>query len=454
MSWQGKNVLIVGLGKSGRAAAAELARLGARVTACDRQQLAGEGLAPLGQAGVELLLGRYPEVDRLKPQLVITSPGVPAWEPPLTAARQLGIPVWSELELAYRLLPPEVKIAAITGTNGKTTTTALCGQILKDAGLPVVIGGNIGTPLVEELGEVQPGGFVVCEVSSFQLEAIASFRPQVAAILNITPDHLDRHGDLDGYQAAKGRILAYQEPGDIAVLNYDDPLTRDLASQARGRVLFFSRQQPLEQGAYLKGDVIYCNLGSGEVRLCHRQELSLKGSHNLENCLAASLVALALGVTPAKLVATLKTFPGVAHRLEWVAEVEGVTYINDSKGTNPEATMKALEAYPNPLVLIAGGRNKGSDFTLLAQKMVGRVKYLVLVGEAAADLEQAARGAGLQAIYRATNFAEAVREAARAAVPGDIVMLSPACASWDMFKNYEERGELFKGLVRQLAGGQ
>jgi UDP-N-acetylmuramoylalanine--D-glutamate ligase len=367
MSWQSKKVLIVGLGRSGCAAAAAMVRLGAAVTACDREPVKGKEIEALRQAGVEVITGRYPDIASLAPELVVTSPGVPAWEPPLEQARQLGIPVWSELELAYRLLPAGVKIAAITGTNGKTTTTSLCGRIFKEAGLPVVVGGNIGIPLVKETGEVQPGGYIVCEVSSFQLEAVTSFRPQVAVVLNVTPDHLDRHGNLEGYLAAKRRILAFQEADDFAVLNYDDPLSRDLAAAAKAQVLFFSRQQPLERGAFLRDDVLYGNLNGVDIRLCHREELSLKGNHNLENCLAASLVALALGVRPQSLVATLKTFPGVPHRLERVAEVNGVLYINDSKGTNPEATMKAIESYPNPLILIAGGRNKGSDFTLLAR---------------------------------------------------------------------------------------
>ncbi|MBC7323878.1 MAG: UDP-N-acetylmuramoyl-L-alanine--D-glutamate ligase, partial [Moorella sp. (in: Bacteria)] len=260
MSWQGKKVLVIGLGKSGLAAAAELARLGAVVTACDRERISGDRIKALAGKGINLVLGRYPEVPLLQPQLVVTSPGVPPGEPPLLQARQLAIPVWSELELAYRLLPAGVKIAAVTGTNGKTTTTALCGQIFRDAGLPVVVGGNIGIPLVEEIREVKPGGYVVCEVSSFQLEAVTSFRPRVAAVLNITPDHLDRHGDLDSYIAAKSRILAFQEEDDFAILNYDDPCTRALARGARGRVLFFSRQQRPERGAFLKEGVICCNL--------------------------------------------------------------------------------------------------------------------------------------------------------------------------------------------------
>ncbi|OIQ09755.1 UDP-N-acetylmuramoylalanine--D-glutamate ligase [Moorella thermoacetica] len=451
MSWQGKSVLVVGLGRSGRAAATELARLGAKVTACDRQALAEEELENLRKEGVHLILGGYPEVNELQPDLVITSPGVPSGEPPLARARARGIPVWSELELAYRLLPPGVKVVAITGTNGKTTTTSLCGRILQEAGWPAVVGGNIGIPLVKELQEITPGSYVVCEVSSFQLEAITSFHPQVAAILNITPDHLDRHGSLENYIAAKARVMAYQEARDFAILNYDDPHTRSLAGGARSRVLFFSRRERPPLGAWLEDGVICCDLGAGgTVKLCHCEELSLKGSHNLENSMAAALVALALGVDPEQLTRTLKTFPAVPHRLEPVAEINGVCYINDSKGTNPEATMKAINAYSNPLVLIAGGRNKGSDFTLLAQQMAGRVKHLVLVGEAARELEQAARKAGIDSIYLAPDFASAVREAAGAARPGDIVMLSPACASWDMFKNYEERGDVFKSLVLQM----
>lgn len=454
MSWQGKSILVVGLGRSGRAAAAELTRLGARVTACDRQPLEGEELAALSRAGVNLILGSYPEIGKWRPELVITSPGVPSGEPPLVEARKMGIPIWSELELAYRLLPPEVKVIAITGTNGKTTTTSLCGRILQEAGLPAVVGGNIGIPLVKELQDIKPGSYVVCEVSSFQLETITSFHPRVAAILNITPDHLDRHGSLENYIAAKEQVMAYQEGDDFVVLNYDDPLTRAMASRARARVLFFSRQERPPLGAWLEEGAIYYNVGTGApARLCLSEELSLKGNHNLENSMAAALVALALGVEAEQLRQTLKTFPAVPHRLEPVAEINGVHYINDSKGTNPEATMKALEAYPNPLVLIAGGRNKGSDFTLLAQQMVGRVKHLVLVGEAAPELEEAARKAGLTSIYRARDFAVAVREASRAAAPGDIVMLSPACASWDMFKNYEERGDTFKALVLKMKDG-
>lgn len=450
MTWTGKKVLIVGLGKSGKAAAVELARLGAEVIACDKKSINMAELKDLSEAGIELVLGRYPDLESIKPDLVITSPGVPSDESPLAIAKKMGIPVWSELEMAFRFLERQTKVAAITGTNGKTTTTSLCGYILQRANLPVVVGGNIGTPLVKAVKDIQPNSYVVTEVSSFMLENIASFHPRVSVILNITPDHLDRHGNMDNYVKAKENIMAFQDPQDFVVLNYDDPLTRNLAKRAKPQVLFFSLNEKLDKGAYLKEGVVCCNLGNGEIKLCHYEELSLKGSHNVQNVMAASLVALALGVNPSDLIEALKTFPGVSHRLELVEDINGVIYINDSKGTNPEATIKALEAYDNPIILIAGGRNKGSDFTKLAQKMVGRVKYLILIGEATGDLELAAKSVGIKDIYRAPDFNSTVLKAAKVAEPGDVVMLSPACASWDMFKSYEERGDLFKKLVAQL----
>ncbi len=450
MNWQGKKVLVVGLGKSGRAAAVELSRLGALVTACDHQPLTEDRLENLKQAGVKLFLGGYPAVSSINPQLLITSPGVPPEEPPLVAAQKLAIPIWGELELAYRLMPSDVKIVAITGTNGKTTTTALCGRMFKNAGLVTIIAGNIGIPLVKKAKEIAPGNYIICEVSSFQLETASFFHPQVAIILNITPDHLDRHGSLGAYIAAKEKLIARQGAKDYTILNYDDPILKKIASRSKGQVLFFSRRQPLEQGAYLLGGNIYVNLGDREIRLCHQEELALKGKHNLENCLAASLGAAVMGVPATQIVRTLKDFSGLPHRLEAVAKIKDVLYINDSKGTNPEASIMAIDSYPNPLVLIAGGRKKGSEFTHLAHKMLGRVKHLILLGEAAGEIETEARAAGIKSIYQAGNMEEAVTEAAKVADPGDIVMLSPACTSWDMFESYEQRGEIFKNLVLGL----
>jgi len=453
MEWPSKKVLVVGLGKSGVAAARVLAGLGAKVFACDKAMKSEEEIRPLKEAGVALFVGGYPEVGQIRPDLVVTSPGVPLEEPPLKAARSTGIPVWGELELAFRLLPAGVKIVAITGTNGKTTTTALTGQVLKDAGYPVVVAGNIGIPLVEKVGEAFPGEYFVCEVSSFQLETVETFHPHIAAILNITPDHLDRHGSFMEYVKAKARLLSLQDSNDFAVLNFDDPNTRDLEKQVKGHLVYFSRQKALSFGSFVEDGFICLELGKGLQPLCRVEELALKGLHNLENSLAAAAIGGILGIPPSNLSYTLKTFPGVPHRLEPVARVDGVLYVNDSKGTNPEATVKAIEAYSEPLILIAGGKNKGSDFSFLAQKMVGRVKHLILLGEAAPAIKQAAEKAGLASIFLVRDLKEAVERAKELASPGDVVLLSPACASWDMFRNYEERGNLFKSLVRSLSEG-
>ncbi|HBT48134.1 MAG TPA: UDP-N-acetylmuramoyl-L-alanine--D-glutamate ligase [Peptococcaceae bacterium] len=453
MEWKEHRVLVVGLGKSGMAAAGILAGLGAEVVACDKEAKEEREVRWLGDKGVRLVLGSYPELEALKPHLVVTSPGVPLWEPPLRTARLLGIPVWGELELAYRLLPPRSTVIGITGTNGKTTTTALTGQILKDAGYAVKVVGNIGTPLVAEAVKASPGWYFVCEVSSFQLETVELFRPRVAVLLNLTPDHLDRHITWEEYVRCKARIFAAQEEDDFAVLNYDDPVVRELRKQTRGRVFFFSRSQRVERGAFVQGERLYLDLGDGVRYLCGAEELALKGGHNLENALAAAAAAGLVGVSARAIAHTLKTFKGVPHRLEFVGEIKGVQYINDSKGTNPEATLKALDAYRQPLILIAGGKNKGSDFTLLARKIRERVKHLILLGEAAPVLWEAAQREGVASVEVVKDLEEAVRRAHSLAEPGDVVLLSPACASWDMFKNYEERGELFKRLVRSLGEG-
>ncbi|GFN24078.1 MAG: UDP-N-acetylmuramoyl-L-alanine--D-glutamate ligase [Thermoanaerobacteraceae bacterium] len=453
MDWKGSKVLVVGLGKSGTAAAGVLADLGAVVVACDKDVKGEEEVRELRDKGVRLILGSYPDLATWKPHLVVTSPGVPSWEPPLRMARELGIPVWGELELAYRLLPPRSTVIGITGTNGKTTTTALVGQMLQDAGYAVKIGGNIGTPLVAEAVKAWPGWYFVCEVSSFQLETVELFRPRVAVILNITPDHLDRHLTWEEYVRCKARLLASQEKDDFAVLNFDDPVVRELKNKAKGQVLFFSRERRPERGAFVQEGRLCLDLGDGARYLCRVEELALKGAHNLENALAAAAAAGILGVSASRIAHTLKTFPGVPHRLEFVAEIKGVQYINDSKGTNPEATLKALDAYAQPLILIAGGKNKGSDFTCLARKMRERVKHLILLGEAAPALKEAAQREGVASILVVRDLVEAVNRAYNLAEPGDVVLLSPACASWDMFKNYEERGELFKRLVRSLGEG-
>ncbi len=453
MKLKGKKVLVVGAGKSGLATARFMLRRGAEVTVTDgreQDKLNGEW-AELPAGGVRAVLGYYPEVRPESCDLVVISPGVPPTVPPVAAARALGIPVTGELELAYRVA--EAPIVAITGTNGKTTTTTLVGEIFKAAGRRTLVGGNIGVTLVDVIEDYGPRDVVVAEVSSFQLETAEQFRPHVAVILNIAPDHLDRHGSMENYTAAKARIFARQNKRDYTVLNYDDPGARALAAQAPGQVIFFSRRHSLEEGVLVRDDRITVRLNGVRRDILGVGELAIPGAHNLENALAAVAAACVMGVSTAVLAHTLRTFPGVEHRLETVVDIDGVRYINDSKGTNPEASIKALEAFDRPIVLLAGGRNKGSSFSAFAGQVREKVRVLVLLGECADEIERSVRAEGFGAVRRASGFREAVLEAYRVSVPGDIVLLSPACASWDMFSNYEERGNLFKQIVRELASG-
>jgi len=446
-SWSGQKILVIGAARSGLAAADYLRRQGGLVTLADSKgrESFGPNLAELENQGVVLSLGAMPAVAAGLFDLAVISPGVPLTIPLVQEIRRAGIPLVGELELAFR--ESRAAFVAITGTNGKTTTTALIGQILADAGLPVCIGGNIGTPLISQVETVSPHHTVVAEVSSFQLETVQQFHPRVAVLLNLTPDHLDRHGDMTGYLAAKAGIFANQGSGDATILNYDDPRIRGLAGQTHGRVIYFSQEAPLERGAFVREGKIIVNISGREAEVIPCRQIKLRGRHNLENCLAATAAASCLGVRPEAIAKTLASFPGVAHRLEWVANLDGVDYVNDSKGTNPDSTLKALDAYDQPIVLIAGGRSKGSDFIPLARAIRQKVRRLILVGEAAPILRQAAADVGYDALQDAADFPQAVAMARAAAQPGDVVLLSPACASWDMFRDFEERGDLFKQLV-------
>jgi len=449
-----KKVLVVGAGKSGLAISRFLAGKGAVVVLTDAGNpvYPGGELEELAAAGVELSLGRYPAVDKGSFDLVVMSPGVSLTVEPARSAAAEGIPVTGELELAYHFT--RAPMVAITGTNGKTTTTTLVGEIFKDSGVNTLVGGNIGLPLVTEVERYGPGDVVVAEVSSFQLETTRAFKPRVAVILNITPDHLDRHGTMENYTAAKARIFANQEPGDFTVLNYDDPVTSALGGGSRGRNIFFSRRRVLAEGVYVREGKIAANLDGKEELICACNELGIPGAHNLENALAAVAAAKVMGVETASLARTLKGFKGVAHRLEFVAEINGVRYVNDSKGTNPDASIKALEAYEEPIVLIAGGKNKGGDFREFAAKVKERVRAMVVLGQSAELIAEAARAAGFENIQFAGDLPGAVLLAHRAARLGEIVLLSPACASWDMFKSYEERGDLFKAVVAGIKAGE
>jgi UDP-N-acetylmuramoylalanine--D-glutamate ligase len=446
----GEKVLVIGAGKSGVAASRFLAHKGAKVELTDIKDRSefDSDLDTLLAEGIKLSFGSYPCVEPEKYTLVMPSPGVPLTAPPVRRARELQIPVIGELELAYRFA--HAPIVAITGTNGKTTTTALAGQIFKNAGFHTLVAGNIGIPLVEEVEKYRAGDLIIAEVSSFQLETTVDFKPRVGIILNITPDHLDRHLTMEGYTMAKVRIFANQNPQEYCILNFDDQRTKNLAAACPGTVMFFSRTHTLQRGVFVQDNRIVVRWKEKLFPVLPVGELKIPGAHNLENALAAVACGWAQGIGADVLARVLRDFTGVAHRLEFVAEIEGVRYVNDSKGTNPDASIKALQAYKEPVILIAGGRNKGSDFTALARLIKEKVRAVVLLGESAGEIERAVRAAGGTGIFRSRELKEAILLARQAACPGDVVLLSPACASWDMFRNYEQRGNLFKQVVLEL----
>ena len=436
-------VLVIGAARSGLAGAEFLAKHGQRVVLSDMKKV--ESVDNLRALDVSFIWGQQPDVGAIQPDYIVISPGVPLTIPPVVYAKAHQIPVIGELELAYRNC--KAPFVAITGTNGKTTTTTLTGELLKKTGKQVFVGGNIGVPLISYVENLQQQDVVVAEVSSFQLETTESFCPHLALMLNLTPDHLDRHGDMAGYLAAKAKIFANQKESDYLVLNYDDEALRGLEKQSKGKVIFFSQQHKLEEGVYLDGTQVVLRLHGQETVICDAAEIAIKGKHNLENAMGAILLAYLSGVTPTDIRDVLLTFPGVEHRLEPVRILRDVLYINDSKGTNPDSTIKALEAYDRPVVIILGGKNKGSDFTQLARLVKQRVKKAVVLGQAKPVIVEALEKAGFHDYIEKNTFEEAVTAAASLAEAGDLVLLSPACASWDMFNSYEERGQLFKQLV-------
>ncbi|MEL7565375.1 MAG: UDP-N-acetylmuramoyl-L-alanine--D-glutamate ligase [Dehalobacterium sp.] len=445
-----KRILVIGAARSGCAVAGFLSQKGAIVTLTDGKpaEKLGAGLESLKELPIKYILGEEPVIKPDSFDYAVISPGIPLNIPLVKKIKRARIPITGEMEIAFQY--SKSPIAAITGTNGKTTTTSLLGQVFSDAGVNVFVGGNIGIPLVTAVEKLSDDSVIVAEVSSFQLETIDAFRPKVAVILNITPDHLDRHKTLKGYIEAKARIFENQLETDYTILNYDDSRVRKLADKSIGHVVFFSQKTELDRGIFVKNGIITIKTDDDCINVTHINDIYIKGRHNLENALAATAAAFCLGVSPRNIGLTLKRFTGVPHRLEFVRELAGVSYINDSKGTNPDSTIKALEAYKKPIVLIAGGKNKGSDFTKLAKLIKKKVHSLILVGETAANIQEAVEKQEFKDVYHANSFSEAVTLAQGFAQPGDIVMLSPACASWDMFNDYEERGDLFKKLVNEL----
>ncbi len=444
---RGKRVLVVGQARTGVATALFCAARGACVTATDTrgESEIGEAIAKLREAGVLLELGGHREKSFLEQDLIIPSPGVPADDAHLKAARAKGVIIWSEIELAYRFI--KGRLLGITGSNGKTTTTSLIEHILKTAGLQTILAGNIGTPLIACVDAMNDETWTVAELSSFQLELIDTFRPNIGVFLNLTPDHLDRHHTLEAYGAAKARLFENQTGEDAAILNADDAATTPYAPSLP-RVYWFSRKQRVAQGAYVRAEEIVFRQDGKEEILLKIGDIPLAGAHNLENVLAA-VAAARLAAAPAAAIAKgVSSFAGVEHRLEFVSEIDGVRYYNDSKATNVDATLKALDAFPGRILVILGGKDKGSDYTVLQKPLREKAILALLIGAAAEKIEKQISGS--VALERAETIERAVEIASHAAQRGDVVLLAPACASFDQFQNYEHRGRVFKDLVKQL----
>ncbi|WP_018247701.1 UDP-N-acetylmuramoyl-L-alanine--D-glutamate ligase [Orenia marismortui] len=451
MELEGKLVTVIGLGKrTGVETVKFLDKQGAKVIVSDTKSKLEleEEIKLLQNYKVKFDLGGHTVDLILESDLIIISPGVPIDIPILCQARDKGIEIISEIELAYKFC--KAPIIAITGTNGKTTTTTLIGEIFKSTGRKTVVGGNIGRALIRDLPYLNEDATVIAEISSFQLEGIRDFRPKISLFLNITPDHLDRHGSFKEYIKAKRKLLMNQNKGDYIILNYDDPIVRGFADNTDAKVIFFSQQEKLESGIYLEADKIIADLRGVKEEIIDIKQLGIKGPHNLENALGAVAVSLLMNIEKEMLIKILKEFTGVEHRIEEVAVIEGVKYINDSKGTNPIAAIKAIETFEPPITLIAGGKDKGSDFSDLAEVIVDKVEAVVLLGETAESIKNSLTKLAYNNIYPVETIQEAVKVSSDLAAGEGIVLLSPACASWDMFNNYEERGEKFKEAVREI----
>ncbi|WP_442603770.1 UDP-N-acetylmuramoyl-L-alanine--D-glutamate ligase [Paenibacillus sp. KN14-4R] len=458
--YAGEKIVVLGLAKSGVAAAKLFHRLGAVVTVNDRKDRDQcPEASELEELGIQVICGGHPD-DLMDEQvkLLVKNPGIPYTAPPIQRAQELGIDVVTEVEVAYPIC--EAPMIGITGSNGKTTTTTLVGKMLESSGLKPIVAGNIGRALCEVAEEAQADNWMVVELSSFQLKGTITFKPRIACLLNVYETHLDYHGDMEDYTNSKAKLFAQQTKEDTAVLNWDKAACRKIVPQLQGHVFPFSMQEELTYGVYVEaesGRMIYRDLDGKAHVILHKDELGIRGEHNVENALAASAIAIRAGADLISIAKVLREFRGVEHRLEYVREHQGVTFYNDSKATNPVATIKSVEAFKGGIVLVAGGLDRGSDYMELLPVFGKQVKGLVTIGQTRLKINEVARLAGLTAVKTVDNgdnakeaIAIAVQEAWTLAEEGDIVLLSPACASWDMFPSFEERGRMFKESVHNL----
>lgn len=450
MNLSNKKVMVVGTGISGIGAASLLNKAGADVILYDGNEKLDikEVEKKLGENKAQIIIGKLDDNITDIVDLLVISPGVPIDSDIVLKFKHENVPVWGEIELAYSF--DKGKVIAITGTNGKTTTTALVGEIVKEYENETFVVGNIGNPYTKEVLKTSEKSYTVAEISSFQLETVHKFHPIVSAILNITPDHLNRHHTMECYAQTKEMISYNQNRKDVCVLNYDDEILREFGKKCSANVVWFGRINRPEVGAFLDGDIIKYTDGENVEDMLNVNDMNLIGTHNYENVMAAICIAKAAGVPDDIIIRVVKQFKAVEHRIEFVASKNDVLYYNDSKGTNPEAAVKAIEAMSRPTILIGGGYDKGSEFDLYVKAFKGRVKKLVLIGQTSDKIAQTAIKYGFTDIIKADSLKEVVDICAREAQPGDAVLLSPACASWGMFDNYEQRGRMFKEYVNAL----
>lgn len=444
-----KNILVIGLGISGVSTAKALDKLGANIYILDskKEEELKEYMEELKGIDIKYLL-EDKKIDFEVIDLVIKSPGVPFDTPIIESLNKNKIEVITDIEAAYRIC--KNKFIAITGTNGKTTTTALVGEIFKNSKKPYHITGNIGVGILWEVVNSNEEDIFIVETSSFQLENTVFFKPKVSLVTNITPDHLNWHKTFEHYVNSKKKILQNQDEDDFTILNYDDKIVMEMASETHANVVFFSTDKILDRGIYIEDENIVIKTEKEKIVVIHKDELKIPGKHNLENALSAIGIGWAMGIDIKTIRKSLIEFEGVEHRLEFVREIKGVRFYNDSKGTNPDASMKAISAIPEPIILIAGGMDKGSEFQEFIDSFKGKVKALVLLGETAEKIKDTANKNGFMEIYIVNDINESVEKSITLSSPGDNILLSPACASWDMFSSYEERGDVFKKSVYKL----